>query len=158
MLHLYWIEVIRRSHFSLFFRPLPPKPFSPESLLRCSGCAPPGRSESEQPSGRAFLCLPHSVTRGSPFLRSVKVSGRYPHSILKHAQANSATKKKSKHLQRILFRGVCSTGIGDFERWQALMSLDFLSAALLRFTKKSVMCVLLSGVAVLLRLTHGTCL
>lgn len=38
MLHLYWIEVIRRK--SPLLPPLP-KPFSPESLLRCRGCAPP---------------------------------------------------------------------------------------------------------------------
>lgn len=98
--------VLDRSHsanFSLFPLPVPPpqppppKPFSPESLVRCSGCAPPGRTEPKQPVGRASFS--HTVPLFS-LLRRLSSGERHPPPIdPQNAQANSANppEEATKH-------------------------------------------------------------
>lgn len=145
--------VLDRSHSAkcpLFPLPSPPN----RSVLRVwSGVQAVLRRGAPSRSNRPIGLLSPTHRPLFSLLRRLRSREKHPHLDPQNVQANSA-----KHLQRILFRGVCSTGIGDLEWWQGLRSLDFLSAALFRFTKKSVMWVLLLVVAVLLRLTHGTCL
>lgn len=97
--------VLDRSHsanFSLFPlpsppHPNPPKPFSPESLVRCSGCAPPGRTEPKQSVGRASFS--HTVPLFS-LLRRLSSGERHPPPIdPQNAQANSANppEEATKH-------------------------------------------------------------
>lgn len=79
MLHLYWIEVIRRHFLSFHFpSPLP----QTVSVLRVwsgvRGCAPPRRTEPKQPVGRSGLFSPTPSPlffSSSPALKSKGVGG-----------------------------------------------------------------------------------
>lgn len=88
--------VLDRSHpaKSPQFLPKPFSPFSPESLVRCSGCAPPGRTKLKQPTaGRASFF--HTVPCVSSPLWRLSVEEKHVPLYPQTAQASSAKTKPS---------------------------------------------------------------
>lgn len=84
------------------FLPKPFSPFSPESLVRCSGCAPPGRTKLKQPTaGRASFF--HTVPCVSSPLWRLSVEEKRVPLYPQTAQASSAKTKPEEGINTVSF-------------------------------------------------------